>query len=189
MMALIGHSRAHPAEVFFLQEGQEPRRLTRSNPWLDEVGLGDQERLEYQARDGLAIEGILIKPLGYEPGQRYPLIVIVHGGPEAHYSNGWLTSYSMLGQLAAARGFAVFYPNYRASTGRGIDFSKMNHQDTAGGEFDDLVDGVKYLIEEGLVDPDRVGVTGGSYGGYATAWLSTYYSEHFAAGVMWSELQ
>src|SRR5690606_12470890 len=107
-----------------------------------------------------------------------------HGGPESHYKNGWLTGYSSFGQLAAARGFAVFYPNYRGSTGRGVAFSKLSQGDPAGLEFDDLVDAVDHLIEIGLVDRDKVGVTGGSYGGYATAWLSTRYSDRFAAGVM-----
>src|SRR5690606_10376519 len=97
---------------------------------------------------------------------------------------GWLTHYHTPGQVAAARGFAVFYPNYRASTGRGAAFAKLDHRDPAGKEFDDIVDGVDHLIETGLVDGQRVGVTGGSYGGYATAWLSTAYSERFAAGVM-----
>lgn len=79
---------------------------------------------------------------------------------------------------------AVFYPNYRASTGRGLEFLKSGQGDLAGKEFDDIVDGVDHLVEEGIADPDRVGVTGGSYGGYATAWMSTYYSSRFAAGVM-----
>jgi dipeptidyl aminopeptidase/acylaminoacyl peptidase len=112
------------------------------------------------------------------------LILVVHGGPEAHYGNGWLTAYSLPGQLAAARGFAVFYPNYRGSTGRGVAFSKSSQGDPAGKEFDDLVDGVDHLVEMGLVDRDRVGITGGSYGGYASAWGATYYSERFAAAVM-----
>jgi dipeptidyl aminopeptidase/acylaminoacyl peptidase len=86
--------------------------------------------------------------------------------------------------VAAARGFAVFYPNYRASTGRGVEFSKLDHGDPAGKEFDDLVDAAQYLASTGLADLKKVGVTGGSYGGYATAWAATALSEHFAAGVM-----
>ena len=86
--------------------------------------------------------------------------------------------------MAAAQGFAVFYPNYRGSTGRGVAFAKSSQGDAAGKEFDDLVDAVDALIERGLVDKDKVGITGGSYGGYATAWCSTRYSERFAAGVM-----
>jgi dipeptidyl aminopeptidase/acylaminoacyl peptidase len=130
------------------------------------------------------IQGLLIRPLDYEEGTRVPLVMVVHGGPEAHYSNTWLTAYSLLGQMAAAKGYAVFYPNYRGSTGRGVEFSKTSQADPAGTEFDDLVDGVDHLIETGLVDADRVGVTGGSYGGYATGWMATRYSDRFAAGVM-----
>ena len=86
--------------------------------------------------------------------------------------------------MAAARGFAVFYPNYRGSTGRGVEFSKLSQGDPAGKEFDDLVDAVDHLVAAGLVDQDKVGVTGGSYGGYATAWCATRYTDRFAAGVM-----
>lgn len=184
-IAMIASTPAHPAEAFLLPRGTTRlRRLTDNNPWLAEVRLAEQEIVRYQARDGLEIEGILIRPLDAQRGQRHPLILQVHGGPEAHYSNGWLTAYHTPGQAAAARGFAVFYPNYRASTAYGVEFSKMNHRDPAGTEFDDFVDGVDHLIETGLVDRDRVGITGGSYGGYATAWGATYYSERFAAGVM-----
>ncbi len=175
----------HPAEVYlFNYGGGDPKRLTDSNPWLKDVRLAEQEVVSFKARDGLALEGILVRPLDYEPGKRYPLILSVHGGPESHIPNGWVTFYARPGQMAAARGFAVFYPNYRASTGRGVAFSKLDHGDPAGAEFDDLVDAVDHLVASGLVDRDQVGITGGSYGGYATAWGATYYSERFAAAVM-----
>lgn len=174
----------HPREVFRVAGNRRSTaRLTDSNPWLADVALGRHEVVRYQARDGLEIEGILIHPLD-EGDAPHPLILQVHGGPEAHYSNGWLTAHSMPGQAAAARGYAVFYPNYRASTGRGVEFSKLNHGRPAAEEFDDLVDGVDHLIEAGIVDGDRVGITGGSYGGYASAWGATYYTERFAAAVM-----
>lgn len=182
--ASAGDSPHHPNEVFVSAGGEAPVRMTNSNPWLESKRLATQEVVEYEARDGLSIQGLLIRPLDERPGERYPVIVQVHGGPESHYDQGWLTAYSAPGQVAAARGMAVLYPNYRASTGRGVEFSKLDHRDTAGGEFDDIVDGVDHLIEVGLADPDRVGVTGGSYGGYATAWLTTRYSDRFAAGVM-----
>jgi dipeptidyl aminopeptidase/acylaminoacyl peptidase len=184
--AFVAHTPRHPAEVFLL----EPRRnalsrMTDSNPWLAAVPMGEQRVVRHPARDGaFELEGLLILPVGYTEGTRVPLITMVHGGPEAHYLNGWLTNYSMPGQLAAARGYAVFYPNYRGSTGRGIAFAMSSQGDAAGREFDDIVDGVDYLIRTGIADSARVGVTGGSYGGYATAWMSTYYSDRFAAGVM-----
>ncbi|GAB4108840.1 MAG: S9 family peptidase [Acidobacteriota bacterium] len=181
----LGHAPDHPSEVFFLEDPfTEARRLTWSNPWLKDRKLGRQEVVRFKARDGLELEGMLIHPLDREDGRLYPLILTVHGGPESHYSNGWLTSYSSPGQMAAARGLGVFYPNYRGSTGRGTAFAKLGQADAAGREFDDLIDGVDHVIRLGWVDPARVGVTGGSYGGYATAWCSTYYSDRFAAGVM-----
>jgi dipeptidyl aminopeptidase/acylaminoacyl peptidase len=183
-LALVGESARHPGEVYRLAAGGAPERLTDSNPWLAERDLAAQEVVTFEARDGLELDGILIRPLGEVEGNRYPLILAVHGGPEAHHSNGWMTSYSNPGQVAAARGFAVFYTNYRGSTGRGVAFSKLSQADPAGLEFQDLVDAVDHLVSTGLVDAAKVGITGGSYGGYATAWGSTYYSERFAAGVM-----
>jgi dipeptidyl aminopeptidase/acylaminoacyl peptidase len=181
--ALVASAPEHPSELFLLRAGSLARATT-SNPALAGLRLAPQEVVRFRARDGLELEGLLIRPLDGKAGQRYPLILVVHGGPESHYSDGWLTTYSQPGQIAAACGFAVFHPNYRGSTGRGVEFSKLSQGDPAGKEFDDLIDSVDHLIELGLVDKDRVGVTGGSYGGYATAWCSTRYSERFAAGVM-----
>ena len=182
--AFTGESPSHPAEVFTWRGSGAVTRATRSNSGLESLPMATQEIVTYNARDGLRIEGLLIRPMQEQKGTRYPLIVVVHGGPEAHFRNGWLTNYSNPGQLGAARGFAVFYPNYRGSTGRGVTFSKLGQRDPAGKEFDDIVDGVDRLVGIGLADRSKVGVTGGSYGGYATGWLSTYYSDRFAAGVM-----
>lgn len=181
---LAAHTPRHPTEVFRLDPRNRPQRVTTLNPVLERASLARQEVLRYAARDGLEIEGLLIHPLNRAEGERVPLILVVHGGPEAHYSNGWLSNYAAPAQVAAAQGYALFFPNYRASTGRGVAFSKANHGRPAREEFDDLVDGVDHLIGLGLVDRDRVGITGGSYGGYAAAWGATYYSERFAASVV-----
>jgi dipeptidyl aminopeptidase/acylaminoacyl peptidase len=184
-MVLVGQSPAHPPEVFLAEgPGAAPKRLTDSNPWLSQRALAPQRKVAFRARDGLELEGLLLEPLGREVDARVPLVVVVHGGPEAHFSDGWLTRYANPGQVLAAKGFAVFYPNYRGSTGRGLAFSKTSQGDPAGKEFDDIVDGVDHLVKTGLADPARVGITGGSYGGYATAWGATFYSDRFAAGVM-----
>ena len=181
-IAIVGDTPRHPREVYAIDRGvTAPRRLTDSNPWLVSVDLAPQEVFRWQARDGLALEGILLRQAG---SMSQPLIMMVHGGPEGHRSNGWLTSYSAPAQVAASRGYAVFFPNYRGSTGRGVAFSKLGQNDAAGAEFNDLVDAVDALVDRGIADADRVGVTGGSYGGYATAWCATRYSEHFRAGVM-----
>lgn len=181
--SFVGNTAQHPNELFLLeQNSSDPERITNSNPWLDNKTLGKQEVVTYNAADGLEIQGILIHPV--EASESIPLITVVHGGPEAHYDNGWLTSYSMPGQMGASSGYAVFYPNYRGSTGRGAEFAKSSQGDPGGKEFDDIIDGIDYLIENYQIDRDRVGVTGGSYGGYATAWMATRHSDRFAAGVM-----
>jgi dipeptidyl aminopeptidase/acylaminoacyl peptidase len=185
-LALVAESSEMPREIFGMRidRREEPTRLTDLNPWLSDIRLARQEVVRWSAGDGLEIEGLLIHPLDRTEGELVPTIVVAHGGPESHYKNGWLTSYSMPGQMAAARGYAVLYPNYRGSTGRGVEYAKADQGDGAGAEFDDVLAGVDALIENGLSDPDRVGITGGSYGGYFTAWGSTRHSERFAAGVM-----
>ncbi|MCG7566007.1 S9 family peptidase [Pseudoalteromonas sp. CnMc7-15] len=182
-IALRANTAKHPNEVFMIR-GDEATRLSDSNPWLNDKRFAKQQALSFEARDGVEIGGVLVYPLDYQEGQRYPLIMAVHGGPESHDKNGWVTSYSDPGQMGAARGYAVFYPNYRGSTGKGVAYSKLGQNDYAGKEFDDLVDMKQYLVKMGLVDSDRVGITGGSYGGYASAWGATKLTEHFAASVM-----
>lgn len=173
----VADSWNHPGEVFV-----NANKVTDLNPWLKERTLAKQEVVSYLARDGLELEGVLIHPLSSKGPA--PTILVVHGGPESHVSDGWVTGYSTPGQLAAARGYSVFYPNYRGSTGRGVDFAKSSQGDPAGKEFDDLVDAVDHLVGLKVADKAKVGITGGSYGGYATAWCSTRYSDYFAAGVM-----
>jgi dipeptidyl aminopeptidase/acylaminoacyl peptidase len=183
--AMLGHSATHPEEVFtYNSETRGEKRLTNLNPWLTDKAFAKQEVVRYTARDGQWIEGVLVRPLNEEAGRRYPLMLIVHGGPESHVSNGWTTSYSRPAQVAAAAGYAVFFPNYRGSTGRGVAFAKDHQSDYGGKEFDDLLDGIDHLVESGLVERSKVGVTGGSYGGFASAWCATKHSEHFAAAVM-----
>ncbi len=182
VVSLLHHA-SHPSEVYALS-GRNAGRLTVSNEWLSERTLGRQLAYEYAAEDGLMIQGVLVYPVDYQEGQRYPLILFVHGGPEAHRSNGWNTGYSETIQVAAAQGYVSLIPNYRGSTGRGHEFSTLGQNAYAGPEFTDILDGKRALVAAGIVDNDRAGVTGGSYGGYATAWSATALSEHYAAGVM-----
>jgi dipeptidyl aminopeptidase/acylaminoacyl peptidase len=170
-----------PGDVFYWEPGKIMKQMTELNPWLTRRKLGEQVPIKYDARDGLEIEGILIYPVGYQKNTRYPLIVYVHGGPESHYSNGWMSRYANPGQVFSGLGYFVFYPNYRASTGYGIPFSKAGYGDPAGKEFDDIADGIDFLVQQGLVDARRVGLAGGSYGGYAAAWFGTYYTKYVKA--------
>jgi dipeptidyl aminopeptidase/acylaminoacyl peptidase len=181
-VAAIADSPQHPLELYLLRGDAEPVRLTDSNPFLEGIDFAKQEAITYTARDGLQLDAILIHPMKRERGGN-PLVVMAHGGPEAHYSNGWMTAYSRPGQVFAANGYAVIYPNYRGSTGRGVEFSKLGQHDYADEEFNDLVDAKRHLVEEGLVDTDRVGITGGSYGGYASMWSASALTEEYAAAV------
>ncbi len=174
-IACVGESPSSPGEVYFWK-GKSLERLTSTNPWLQERTLGKQELVKYKARDGVEIEGLVVHPVGYRKGQTYPLIVVVHGGPEAHYSNGWLSTYGAPAHVYANKGYVVFYPNYRASTGYGVEFAAMGYGDAAGKEFDDIADGINYLADQGVADRNRVGLGGGSYGGFASAWFATYYT-------------
>ncbi len=188
-LAVEANSPRHPGELFVWSGGAGSgagafERWTSHNPWLSEITFGNQRTVTYTARDGQQVEGVLIEPIGRAPRGGAPTIMNIHGGPEAHESNGWLTAYSKPGQVAAGKGYAVFLPNYRGSTGYGTAFSKQHQGDYAGKEFDDIVDAKRHLVAAGVTDANRVGITGGSYGGFATAWGSTFYSSEFAAGVM-----
>jgi dipeptidyl aminopeptidase/acylaminoacyl peptidase len=180
-----GSTPEHPAEVFSLplHANGSWTRLTRTFPHLESIALGKQENVEWQARDGLTIRGVLIYPLGYEAGKRYPLVIGAHGGPESAVLNGWLSDYRYLGQLLAHRGCAVLLPNYRGSIGRGVAYSMGDYGDPMGAEFQDVLDGIDALAARGMIDPERVGITGGSYGGYMTAWAATRESARFKAAV------
>jgi len=185
-VAFTASTAMHPNELFVGMNGREIRRITHYSRDLENYRLGRQVVYKWTAGDGTPLQGVLIYPVDYQEGVRYPLIVQPHGGPESNYSNGWNTSYSRWSQLLANEGYFVFAPNYRASTGRGVAFAKADHHDLGGAEFQDVIDGVKALVKDGLVDENRVGSGGGSYGGYFSALAATKGSEHFAAAVVFA---
>ncbi len=185
MVAFAGNTASHPSELFVMElDKGELERKTYHNTWLEDIELSAQRKFEYNARDGMRIEGVLLYPLNYEEGESYPLITYIHGGPEAAVQNGWTTAYSIWGQVATARDYFVFMPNYRASSGRGVEFTMAGYGDLVGTEYEDVIDGIDNLIEIGYVDAERVGMGGGSYGGYFSAWSATKYTERFAASVV-----
>jgi len=182
-MAAVGSSGTIPGDVYLIS-GSKMKRLTNVNPWLANKTLGKQAPLRYPARDGQEVEGLMIYPVNYDKAKAYPLLIMVHGGPESNYSNGWLNRYSNPGQALAGKGYLVFYPNYRSSTGYGQKFAKTGYNDAAGVEFDDIADAIDYLTNEGIADKKRVGLGGGSYGGFASAWFATRYTNYVRAVCM-----
>lgn len=180
---------SHPGEVYVvdLRRGQF-ERVTHHNEWLADRELGEQSSITWSGADDLEIEGILVKPVGYQEGVRYPLAILPHGGPEGISMNGWNTRALYPVQVLANEGYVVFKPNYRGSGGRGTAFASANHRDLGGKEFDDVLFGIDHLEELGLIDSDKVGISGTSYGGYFSAWAATRYSDRFAAGITFAGL-
>jgi dipeptidyl aminopeptidase/acylaminoacyl peptidase len=168
-----------PPEVAVLEDG-EWRRLTSLNPEApdpDEVGAW--EAWTWKASDGLEIEGLLCRPRG--AAEPVPLVVAVHGGPTGCWSYGW-TPLGPRGPLLVQEGYALFLPNPRGSAGRGQEFARANLGDMGGGDLADILAGIESLVEAGIVDGERVGITGGSYGGFMAAWAPTQ-TDRFACSV------
>jgi dipeptidyl aminopeptidase/acylaminoacyl peptidase len=157
--------------------GQNPRQLTAVNPQVADFALGSTEVVKWKASDGFEIEGILVKPIGYQPGTRYPTILQIHGGPYGRFQHG----FNSRAQIFAANGYAVLMPNPRGSTGYGNKFTLANLRDWGGKDFQDLMAGVDELIRAGVADPERLAVMGGSYGGFMTFWTITQTNRFKAA--------
>lgn len=188
LFAASVNTTSHPGEVYVMNLRRGNERLTHHNVWLSEREFGEQSSITWPGADDLEIEGILVKPVGYQDGVRYPLVILPHGGPEGISMNGWNTRALYPVQVLANEGYVVFKPNYRGSGGRGTDFASANHRDLGGKEFDDVLLGIDHLDEMGLIDPERVGISGTSYGGYFAAWAATRYSDYFAAGITFAGL-
>jgi dipeptidyl aminopeptidase/acylaminoacyl peptidase len=156
------------------------RALTSLNSeFPDTREAGEWETRTWTGEDGLEIEGLLLLPSKGEAP--FPLIVNVHGGPTGAWSHGYLPA-GAIGTLLAQEGYAVLLPNPRGSAGRGQEFARANLGDMGGGDLRDILAGVDSLVEEGVVDGDRVGITGGSYGGFMSAWAVTQ-TDRFGASI------
>jgi dipeptidyl aminopeptidase/acylaminoacyl peptidase len=188
--AMAASTPRHPNEVYVGRAGARdlPRRVTDHNPWLADVALGAQTVVTWEGPEGWAIEGVVIRPVGYQEGRRYPLAILPHGGPEGVSQNGWTTNPLYPAQVLADAGYVVMMPNYRGSGGYGVAFSKGDHRDLGGREMDDILAGIDHLADAGLVDPDRVGISGTSYGGYMSAWAATRHSDRFAVAIPFAGL-
>jgi len=171
---------------------QNFRKLTTTNPQLAELAQGETEVVTWKGADGMEVEGVLLKPVGFVAGTKYPTLVVAHGGPAGAYVNGFRLGGLEGGQVWANRGWAVFYPNPRGSTNYGEKFLQNNINDWGGGDYKDIMTGVDALVARGIADPDKLAHIGWSYGGYMTAWVITQTSRFKAAMVgagltnMWS---
>ena len=170
-IAFVATDLTHPTELFVANaDGSGEGRLTGFNDKLNaEIAWSDAERFTYESVGGLEIEGWLMKPYGYESGKKYPLVLYIHGGPHSAYGEGWFDEFQNL----AATGMWVLFTNPRGSSGYGADFTYSTRGRWGAEDYEDLMKAVDIAARRPDVDSTRMGVTGGSYGGFMTAWITT----------------
>ncbi len=168
LIAFVGATSTHPGELYVLDGGKRPRRLTDVNAFVDALELGRTETVDWKGPGGFDEDGVLTDPVGYRQGRTYPLVLVIHGGPEGAST----VRFSALAQLLASAGFLVFQPNYRGSTNLGDAYQHAIYRDTGDGPGRDVMAGLRAVERRGMVDTRRIGISGWSYGGYMTAWLT-----------------
>jgi dipeptidyl aminopeptidase/acylaminoacyl peptidase len=176
-VAFVGQSATTPPELWLWDQKNAPQQVSHLNDSWKQLTLGTPEFYKYKSFDGLEIEAALLKPAGADPKEKMPLIALMHGGP----TGNWQDSIEVWGQLLAARGYAVFYPNIRGSVGYGQKFIEMNRGDWGGADFKDVMWGVKDLVDRGIADATKLGIGGWSYGGYMAEWAITQTNDFKAA--------
>jgi dipeptidyl aminopeptidase/acylaminoacyl peptidase len=150
------------------------KQLTNSNPQVKQLALGETEAVQWKSSDGRMVEGVLVKPVGYERGKRYPLIVQIHGGPASASLVSFNASHGNYSHVYAGAGYACLLPNYRGSTNYGEKFKMEISGDYFRQAYDDILTGVDHLISQGIVDGDKMGVMGWSAGGHWSNWILTH---------------
>lgn len=177
-IALAGSERARPPELYFKADPDAaPVRLTDFNRDTAALALGRSEALTWTSSDGVAADGVVTFPPDFDAKRRWPLVLYIHGGPTGSSNE----SFSELAQLLAARGFVVLQPNYRGSDNLGDAFQRGIVSGAGSGPGRDVIAGVEALKRLGYVDPERVAVSGWSYGGFMTVWMLGHYPGFRAA--------
>jgi dipeptidyl aminopeptidase/acylaminoacyl peptidase len=162
----------------------KPVAVSKANAKLPKLPAGKTRVVRWKSDDGLEVEGLLTYPAGYEDGKRYPLLLVIHGGPTGVFSQTFTAQASPYPVAAfAGRGYAVLRVNPRGSSGYGRKFRFANYKDWGGGDYRDLMAGVDHVVGMGVADKDRLGVMGWSYGGFMTSWVITQTKRFKAASV------
>ncbi|MCC5939979.1 MAG: S9 family peptidase [Balneolaceae bacterium] len=182
MMAYTSTDAITPAEALISRaDGSREVQFTNFNQeWMAERVLNPAESITWTVEDGTEIQGWVIKPVGYEEGQSYPIVMKIHGGPHTAYGNTWFQAFHTL----SASGMFVFYPNPRGSSSYGNEFTYATLGQWGVMDEEDFMTGLEAVMEAYPgVDAERVGVSGGSYGGFMTNWLTARFPDHFRAAV------
>jgi dipeptidyl aminopeptidase/acylaminoacyl peptidase len=179
--AFVAASANNYAEVYVSRvKPFEPKRLTAMSDQLKNFNLATREVIEWKSTDGTPIEGILIKPANFDSSKKYPLLVVIHGGPTGVDTPVLRGDRTYPLEMFAAKGALILRPNYRGSAGYGEKFRSLNVRNLGVGDYWDVISGVDHLIARGMVDRDRVGAMGWSQGGYISAFITTT-SDRFKA--------
>ena len=170
LVAYVSTSVDLPTELYVANaDGSGERKLTSFNEKLNaQIAWAPAERFTYPSVGGVEIEGWLMKPAGYEAGKKYPVVLYIHGGPHSQYNEGWFDEFQSL----AGAGFFVLYTNPRGSSGYGADFTYATRGRWFAEDYEDLMKAVDIVARRPDVDSTKMGVTGGSYGGVMTAWVT-----------------
>ncbi len=180
-LAFVEQGPAAPPEVYATDLDRfRPTRLTHANPQVEQWPKIATEIIRWQSFDGMEIEGIVHRPVGFEPGRRYPLLALPHGGPHGVMTNGFVGGEN---RVFAQRGWLLFRPNFRGSGAYGEKFLRANLGGWGVGDYQDVMTGVDWLIEKGWADPQRLAMSGASYGGYMTSWTISQ-TDRFRAAVI-----
>ena len=172
-IAALTGTRYQPTNVYVGPPTGPLRKITDTRPELDGIAFGTQRPLAYRAADGLELDGLLVIPAGKSASDGpFPLVTLVHGGPDDRYADRLqLFSFpSARAQWLATAGYAVFLPNPRGGQGHGHEFAVSVAGRVGREEWSDVLTGIDLLIAEGIADPDRLGIAGGSHGGFMAAW-------------------
>jgi dipeptidyl aminopeptidase/acylaminoacyl peptidase len=175
-LAYAGETATRAPELWIKPANGGARAITTVNEKWKSIPVVEPEIVKYKSFDGADIEAALLKPPATSL-RAWPTVILVHGGPTGR----WSDAFEPWGQLLAARGYAVLYPNVRGSTGYGHRFVEMNRADWGGGDYKDVMAGVDWLVARGIADPNRLGIGGWSYGGYMAAWAVTQTTRFKAA--------
>jgi len=171
-IAFAGSTPDRPTELYYLSSvAATARRLTDLNAEVASRQLGSVERFEWAGPDGFKEDGVVTYPPGFLKGKRYPLVLIIHGGPTA----ASVRTFNLFSQAVAAHDYVVFSPNYRGSDNLGNAYQRAIFNDAGDGPGRDVMAGIAALVNLGVVDTTRIAVSGWSYGGYMTSWLIGHY--------------
>jgi dipeptidyl aminopeptidase/acylaminoacyl peptidase len=171
-LVFVGQTNADPYELYLLAPGSHTATaITHENAALDDLTLARTEAVSWKGPDGRVLDGVLTYPARYTAGQRYPLVLLIHGGPTSSSRE----RFSLMRYVLATHDWLVFEPNYRGSDNGGSAFGAAIYRDAGQGPGEDVMSGVAYLKSRGLVDEQRMAVTGWSYGGFMTTWLAGHY--------------